>query len=85
MPDKVIVIKQLNILYSGALACGASWEENVVNYPSEKIWQSRDRIPRDRPTVGTTGIPTPNFEQSVLRVFLRENEWQPRFVKHKQL
>ena len=48
MPDKVIIIKQLNTLYSGALARGAPWEENVVNYPSEKIWQSRDRIPPDR-------------------------------------
>ena len=24
--------------------------ENVVNYPSEKIWQSRDRTPTDRPS-----------------------------------
>ena len=34
----------------------------VVNYPSEKIWQSRDRIPTPPPRlVRTTGTRTQNF------------------------
>ena len=35
--------------------------------------------PPSRPPVFTTSIPTQNFGESVLRVFWRENEWQPAF------
>ena len=48
-------IHKLHGYYIGALAHEARaaehhGQENVVNYPSEKIWQSRDRTPTDRPS-----------------------------------
>ena len=30
---------------------------NVIIYPSEKIWLSRERTPSERPSVRTTAIP----------------------------